>query len=786
MCIRVRLGVLSTAVLLSSALVFSPFTAVVADSEPVEPGNLLQFTSDGRVLGFSDDSVVIASADRMLTIEFLDSKTVAPEPAPAASEHDAANLERVTYRELWKDVTAVYEKRQGAILKSTYYIDGTDLEGSVSHIRLGYNRPIAVDADGNLVIAFENGTLTESAPIAWQEVDGERRPVTAAYAIHGEHEVGFILDGYLPGIPVVVDPLLTWSTWNTFLGSSGNDEGHSIALDSTGNVYVCGFSITSWGSPVQSYTDECDAFVAKLDRDGNLAWNTFLGGDGDDYGYGIAVDDNGNVYVSGYSDVEWSYESHDPVNTFSGGDCDVFAARLDSNGNLTWHTFVGGTGTDRGYGIAVDNSGDVYLSGYSNTTWGSPVRGYSDSYDAFAAEFDGDDGSLTWNTFLGGADSDSARSIAVDGSGNAYVAGKSNGTWGTPVRAYTGNDYDDAFAAAIDCSDGSLTWNTFLGGDGTDSGNGIAVDGSGNVYITGTSDATWGDPVQSYVANKDAFAASLNGGDGSLTWNTFVGGTGNDYGNAVAADSEGKSYVSGTSDAGWGSPVPAYAGNLDAFAARLNSSGARSWNAFFGSASIDRGEAIAVDSGGNACIIGNSSATWGTPVRPRSGLTDAFVCAIPARVDVDLELKTGWNMVSVPVDTGDTPAADVFDGSEAIYTWNPDSKSYGIPTTIEPEKGYWVAVTGENAGTLTVTGMPKTDWTSTLSTGWNMIGSVYGDPVDVDDLDDDSSDALQKGAIYHWNPIAKSYDIATQIEQGLGYWAACTEGCTLTVGPPEE
>ncbi|MDD8026395.1 MAG: SBBP repeat-containing protein, partial [Acidobacteriota bacterium] len=145
------------------------------------------------------------------------------------------------------------------------------------------------------------------------------------------------------------------------------------------------------------------------------------------------------------------------------------------------------------------------VAGYSTANWGTPKRAYTSSWDAFAAKLDSG-GNLTWNTFLGGSGSDFGNDIAVDGSGNVYVGGYSNATWGSPIRAYTSNY--DAFAAKLD-SGGNLTWNTFLGGSGIDYGNGIAVDGSGNVYVGGYSNATWGSPIRAYTSDADAFAAKM-------------------------------------------------------------------------------------------------------------------------------------------------------------------------------------------------------------------------------------------------------------------------------------
>ncbi|MFC1925011.1 Ig-like domain-containing protein, partial [Chloroflexota bacterium] len=582
-----------------------------------DEGELLQFTSSGHILGFSRDNMIIASASHMLRIDFLDSRAVAPQADSGLSTESsigaASPLGKVTYQDIWDGVTLVYEAAGVSIVKSTYYVDTTVDGTQVDRIRLGYNRPVQIDERGNLIIAYDDGTMVESAPIAWQEIEGQRMPVTAAYTLYGDREVGFSIGDYIPGIPVIIDPEVTW---NTFLGGGGNDYGLGIAVDSSGNVYITGYSNVAWGSPLQSHSGGYDAFVAKLDGSGTLTWNTFLGSSVTDKGYGIAVDGSGNVYVAGESLATWGGS---PVQAHSGG-YDAFAAKLNGSGSLTWNTFLGSDSGDTGYGIAVDGSGNVYVTGNSGATWGTPERAYSGGDDAFAAELDSS-GTLTWNTFLGSSATDHGYGIAVDGSGNVYVTGDSGATWGTPVRAYSNNG--DAFAAKLNGS-GNLTWNTFLGGSSTDNGNAIAVDSSGNVYVTGNSGATWGTPERAYTSNGDAFAAKLNG-SGSLTWNTFLGGSSSDYGNGLAVDGSGNVYVTGNSLATWGSPLRAYTSNGDAFTAKLNGSGNLSWNTFLGGSSTDNGLGIAVYGSGNVYVTGYSNGTWGvSPVRAYSSNADAF------------------------------------------------------------------------------------------------------------------------------------------------------------------
>ena len=434
--------------------------------------------------------------------------------------------------------------------------------------------------------------------------------------------------------------------WNTFMGSSGDDRGYGIAVDGSGNVYVTGQSGGTWGSPINPAAGWIDAFVVKFNGSGVLQWNTFLGGAvSDDFGMSITVDGSGNVYVAGYSYDTWG----SPVNAYAGGTFDAFAAKLNSVGELQWNTFLGSSATDFGYGIAVDGSGNVYVTGECGETWGTPVNAYAGgTYDAFAAKLN-NNGELQWNTFMGSSDSDHGtssdhgRSIAVDGSGNVYVAGHSRSSWGSPVNALEGSG--DAFAVKLNSS-GELQWNTFMGGAFyiPDQGNGIAVDGSGNVYVAGTSYDTWGSPVNAHAGWEDAFAVKLNN-TGERQWNTFMGSSEQDAGDGIAVDDSGNVYVAGRSGGTWGSPVNAYVGSCDAFAAKLNSSGERQWNTMMGGEDKDFGKSIVVDNDGIVYIAGFSYLyEWGTPVNAHAGWdNDAFAAKLDESTEIeelDFDLPT--------------------------------------------------------------------------------------------------------------------------------------------------
>ncbi|MCA9182083.1 MAG: SBBP repeat-containing protein, partial [Planctomycetales bacterium] len=336
----------------------------LADEKPTNP-TLLQFTTNGgNILGFTQDSILVASSSNLFDVRFVGANLVGPVAAESTSDATdvaastpvgAAAFTSVSYAGLWNGVTAVFDSQEGAILKSTYYVDAGLGGGAVDQIRLQYNRDVSLDAQGNLVISYDTGTMTDSAPVAWQDIDGQRIFIDVHYALLGDNQVGFTVGDYDHNYQLVIDPTLTW---NTFLGGSGADYAQSIAVDSSGNVYVAGYSTATWGSPVRAFGGGGqDGFVAKLSSSGSLTWNTFLGGGGTDSAYGVVADVSGNVYVTGSSAATWG----SPLQAFAGGS-DAYVAKLNSSGSLTWSTFLGGAGNDTGADIAVDSSGNVYIA----------------------------------------------------------------------------------------------------------------------------------------------------------------------------------------------------------------------------------------------------------------------------------------------------------------------------------------------------------------------------------------------------------------------------------------
>ncbi len=461
--------------------------------------------------------------------------------------------------------------------------------------------------------------------------------------------------------------------YSTFLGGSGDgdDYGNAVAVDGNGNAYVTGDTIssnfpTTPGAFDTSINGSHDAFVTKLNAAGSgLVYSTFLGGSSLDHGNAVAVDGSGNAYVTGRAISTDFPTTPGAFDTSFNGNGDVFVTHLNGDGNgLIYSTFLGGSGDDSGNALAVDGSGNAYVTGWtpsSNfpTTPGAFDRSFDGgSYfgtDAFVTKLNAAGSGLVYSTFLGGAGDDVGYAIAVDGSGNAYVAGytTSSGFPITPGAFDTGyNNISDAFVTKLNSAGGGLAYSTFLGGSGDDKGFGLAVDGSGNAYVTGwttSSDfpTTPGAFDTSYNGGTyiDAFMTKLNAAGSALVYSTFLGGSNGDYGNDLTVDGSGNAYVIGwTSSSDFPTTPGAFDAGLnsgDAFVTKMNATGrGLLYSTFLGGSGDDSGNALAVDGSGYAYVMGDARSS-DFPTTPGAfdtilnsgGYADAFVAKLAIPTD---------------------------------------------------------------------------------------------------------------------------------------------------------
>jgi hypothetical protein len=361
----------------------------------------------------------------------------------------------------------------------------------------------------------------------------------------------------------------------TFLGGQYDETSTDIAVDSSGATYITGYTYSSDFPTTPTAFDTTmnstmDAFVVKLSATGStLLYSTLLGGNNDwDQGHDIVVDSGGKAYVTG---VTWSSDFPTTPGTFDttlSTDGDVFVTKLDTTGSsLDFSTFLGGSGQDIGYGIAIDGNGEVYIAGVTSssnfpTTTGAYDTSLGGMTDAFVAKLNSSASAMVYATFLGGFLTDAGNSISVDNGGNAYITGRTSSfDFPTTAGAFDENAFDsihsNAFVTKIDSIGSTLSYSTYLEGGNDDYGTDIAVDAKGSAYVIGDTrssdfpttlgafDATFGGGDCDGQPCEDAFLVKLDSSGAVLIYGTFLGGTAIDTGYGIAVDIDGAVYATG-------------------------------------------------------------------------------------------------------------------------------------------------------------------------------------------------------------------------------------------------
>lgn len=511
-----------------------------------------------------------------------------------------------------------------------------------------------IDGHGNLVLD-KNGEVLLRKPVIYQERKGARTEIAGGYMLLGKRQVGIKVDAYDPRIPLVIDPVLTYST---YLGGSGEDGGFGIAVDSAFNAYVTGFTSSTnfpTASPYQAAIgggiDNEDIFVAKLNASGSaLVYSTYLGGNGNDNGYGISVDSGNNAYITGFT-FSTNFPVVNPYQASNAGNSDVFVTKLNNFGNgLLYSTYLGASDEDGGNDIAADNSGNAYITGYASPSGFPVVNAFQGTNagddDAFVAKLNTSTGELTYSTYLGGSGYDFPYSIAIDSSGSSYVAGVTTSTNFPTANAlqpsHGGGTYD-AFVTKLSTAGNSLAYSTYLGGNNAEYGYSVDVDLSSNAYVTGFTNSInfpTLNPIQAVKSTSmDAFISKLHASGNTLVYSTYLGGNGNDSGRGIAVDSSGAVSITGyTNSTDFPLEFPIQdtygGGSYNAIIAKLDAAGtALVYSTYLGGGVMDTGIAVAVDSTGDVYVTGGTLSTAFPTLNPLQGSygggdQDAFIAKI--------------------------------------------------------------------------------------------------------------------------------------------------------------
>ncbi len=575
---------------------------------------------------------------------------------------------KIIYRDLWPGIDLIYSGTVHRLKYDFIVHPGAD----PARIRLSCRGAdgVAVTPSGEMELTTPLGALRDEMPKAWQErVDGRQEDVAVAYALNGPAGVevaaltpdqggaipprldpdqhrqvyGFTVGDYDRSRTLVLDPEML--VYCGFLGGSGTDRGNGIAVDSAGQAYVTGSTTSTQGTFPETVGPDLshngggeDAFVAKVRADGTgLVYCGFLGGSGEDYGNGIAVDGAGYAYITGEtSSTEATFPATGSLDSTHNGGTDAFVAMVWVNGTgLVYCGYIGGSGEDAGNGIDVDSDENVYIIGSTTSTEATfpekvgPDLIHNGSYDAFVAKINRI-AVLVYCGYIGGSSSDYGSGIAVDSAGNAYVTGSTFSSGTTfpdkvgPDQSY--NEGLDAFVAKVGSDGEELTYCGYIGGSSVDRGDGIAVDSGGNAYVTGTTASTQttfpekvGPDLTHNGGGEDAFVAKVRADGETLIYCGFIGGSGPDYGSSIAVDSAGHAYVTGWA---WSDqttfpvaigPDLTHNGDDDAYVAKVLADGSGLiYCGYLGGSEDDFGAGIAVDSAGNAYVTGSTSSTEAT------------------------------------------------------------------------------------------------------------------------------------------------------------------------------
>ena len=552
------------------------------------------------------------------------------------------SFEDVTYQNIYGGIDLKWYQKDGH-LKYDYIVAAG---ANYKNIQLKFSGAtnLTLNQKGEVLISTPLGDVIEQAPIVIQ--NGNQLP---SYWLINNNTLSFEIKNLNPKQAFVIDPGVR--TWGTYYGGLGDDVAASCATDASGNVYLSGSTDGSTGSVIATTGayqttyggGSADGFLIKFNSLGVRQWGTYYGGTGSEAGLSCVTDVSGDVYLSGYTSTNTSTviaTAGAHQTTYGGGSNDAFLVKFNSLGVRQWGTYYGGTGSEAGLSCVTDVSGDVYLSGYTDSSTGTVIATSfahqttygGGSFDGFLVKFSSS-GVRQWGTYYGGSGDEVGNSCTSDASGNVYLVGYTDSSTGTVIATTAAHQttyggVSDAYIVKFNSS-GVRQWGSYYGGTGYELGNSCATDASGNIYLLGFTDGSTGTVIATAFAHQTVYGGGSYDGFlvkfdsfGVRQWGTYYGGAGNDVGNSCSTDASGNVFLTGYTSSATGTAIATAGahqttyglGIVDGCLVKFNSSGVRQWGTYYGGTGDDYGLYCATDASGKVYLVGFTNTGTGSAI----------------------------------------------------------------------------------------------------------------------------------------------------------------------------
>jgi len=581
---------------------------------------------------------------------------------------------RVKYDNIYPGIDLIYYGNQDQLEYDFVVAPGADPQSI--HLKLAGAQTIEVD-DQQLTVGIDNAKVHLRQPLIYQSnQNGERTTIHGRYVVTSDHDVTFDIARYDSTKPLIIDPVLSYST---YLGGARDDFAEALAVDPSGNAYVCGYTRSLDFPVVGAYQISSKTgvtgFISKLNPSGTaLIYSTYIGGSAGDQCFGMATDNSGDAYVVGITNssdfptTPGAYQT-----TFLGNTANLFVAKIDPSGSsLVYSTYLGqGAGDANGIccfqTIALSSSRNVYLTGsiespnFPTTPNALQTQYGGGPHDGYLTVLDSTGSKLIYSTFLGGNGNDGGQKVTVDDLGNAFITGFTGSsdfpiTAGAFQTAY-GGGINDVFVSEINpfgSGLSSLIYSTYLGGSGNDEAFTLVLDASGNAFIGGNTDSlnfpvTSGALQTTNHGGVDGFITKLNASASTLIYSTYLGGSDTDDVRVIGTDESGNAYlayITTSKDFPVQNPIQSHnAGSRDGGLGILNSSGTGLlFSTYFGGSESDTAPGAVLDNSLNVFTSGWTSSddfpiTQGSFQTARKGGVDGFVAKFTNSATHDLTIQ---------------------------------------------------------------------------------------------------------------------------------------------------